>query len=127
MSKYSTKRGTPEAVAAIRQINITTVRMYEVITSLVAKTIVSILREYFKGPRWIFFRDGWYQLVTDGGELSVLDDAGVECVCFKGDLIDILDQIEGGEVYADKCGRRVRPPYAPMRIDCSQGEGGPKS
>ena len=43
MSKYTSKRGTPEAVAALLQINTVTIRMYDVVTSLIDKTIVSIL------------------------------------------------------------------------------------
>lgn len=127
MSKYTSKRGTPEAVAALLQINTVTVRMYDVVTSLIDKTIVSILREYYKGPRWIFFRDAWHQLVTDGGVLTLEDEDGAECMCSKGDLIDILDQLEIGEVYADKCGRHIRPRYAPLRVDRSQRGGGSKS
>ena len=127
MSKYTSKRGTPEAVATLLQIKTVTVRMYDVVTSLVAKTIISILRTYYKGPRWVFFHDGWFQLCTDGGTLTVEDEDGIECIFSKGDLIDILDQVESGEVYADKCGRRLRPPYAPLMVDRSTGGRGPKS
>ena len=127
MSNYTSKRGTPEAVATLLRINATTVRMYDVITSLVTKTIISILRTYYKGPRWVFFHDGWFQLCTDGGTLTVEDEDGIECIFSKGDLIDILDQVDSGEVYADKCGRRLRPPYAPLLVNRSPGGGGSKS
>ena len=123
MSKYSNKRETPEALATLGHIKRITRDMYEVIGNLMDKTAISIMQHYYKGQRWVIIHDEWVKLVVEGGELSARDDNGELILLAREDIIDILDMMEEGLIYADKCGRQYTPPFAPLLIE-SQGDGG---
>ena len=123
MSKYSTRRESLESMATLRQIGKISKDMYDVIVALMDKTAVSVLRTYYKGPRWVIIHDEWVQLVVEDGTMIAMDDAGNMVLLGKEDLIDILDMLEDGRIYASACGRMYAPPFAPLRVDL-QGEGG---